>query len=295
MANDNLDAKRLEWCKNSLYNCFIFRKNLDDTSLIEEFFEMNEDERNELFYHIRDWVYEQVAQHTLNSEESIKNFDYHNFQPFSQVLFGTVSGLWQYSKESLKVYPLLRMIELACLGGIHKETLVLKNAVKSPLLSDADKMVLQAYIDGQSNFMDAVVATTFVNNYYHQKGVIKGLSSMPEYWGEAPSLLATQTGLNFLEVQRKWYEKYRSVKLDQRSLTVQRAVSQADYSRGLPVNPIPESKFQQYKEREDKLAALDRQLQMTNSVLSQNSFGDLSQMVSEFQNQQGEGSSAKRM
>lgn len=295
MANDNLDAKRLERCKNSLYNYFIFRNDLDDTSLIEEFFEMNESERNELFYHIKDWVYEQVVQHALNSEESIKNFDYHNFHPFSTVLLGTVSGLWQYSKESLKVYPLLRMIELACLGGIHKETLVLKNAVKNPLLSDADKMVLQAYIDGQTNFMDAVVATTFVNNCYHQKRAIKELSSMPEYWGEAPSLLATQTGLNFLEVQRKWYEQYRSVKLAQRSLTIQRAVSQADYSRGLPVNPIPESKFQQYKEREDKLAALDRQLQMTNSVLSQNSFGDLSQMVSEFQNQQGEGSSAKRM
>lgn len=295
MANDNLDAKRLERCKNSLYNYFIFRNDLDDTSLIEEFFEMNESERNELFYHIKDWVYEQVVQHTLNSEESIKNFDYHNFHPFSTVLLGTVSGLWQYSKESLKVYPLLRMIELACLGGVHKETLVLKNAVKNPLLTDVDKMVLQAYIDGQTNLMDAVVATTFVNNYYHQERVIKELSSMPDYWGEAPSLLATQTGLNFLEVQREWYEKYRSVKLGQRSLTIQRAISQADYSRGLPVNPISESKFQQYKEKEDRLAALDRKLQMTDSVLSQNSFGDLNQMVGEFQNQRGEGSSTKRM
>ena len=295
MANDNLDAKRLERCKNSLYNFFIFKNDLDDNSLVEEFYEMSEDERNELFYHIKDWVYEQVVQHTLNSEESIKNFDYHNFHPFSHILLVTVNRLAQYSEKSLKVYPLLRMIELACLGGVHKETLVLKNAVKNPLLTDVDKMVLQAYIDGQTNLMDALVATTFVNNHYHQKRVIKELSSMPEYWGEAPSLLATQTGLNFLEVQREWYEKYRSVKLGQRSLTIQRAISQADYSRGLPVNPIWESKFQQYKEREDRLAGLDRQLQMANSVLSQKPFGDLSQMVGEFQNQRREGSSAKRM
>lgn len=296
MNSDDLDEEMLKSCKEGFYDFFINGEPLTDTFLGECWNELNNKEHAKLGEYIRSVVYELVDNHTLNSDESIKNFDYHNFRPFSIKLFIVAQTLFQYSQAgTYEIYPLVRMIENVCLGGINRETNKLKNAVESPLLSDIDKTVLQAFIDGQSNLMEATVAAIFINDYYHEKDLIKLLSTLPNHWLEVPSLLATQAGLDFLDVQKSWYEAYCGLKTDQRSLMIERAISQADYSRGLPVKPIPESKFQQYKKHETKLATIGNQLQMATFALSQNPSSDLSQIVREFQNQSGEGPSAKIM